>query len=66
MLKAGIDEVFRNIILGHTLNGMGRHYMQPEEYELIEPIKKYTEYLDTKWVDSNSTSLQNVDQCVDR
>lgn len=61
MLKAGVDEVFQNVILGHTLKGMDKHYIQVEEDDLKKPIRKYTE-----WFDNELTKLQNVDLTVDQ
>jgi hypothetical protein len=58
MLSAGVDEVYRDIILGHSLHGMDVHYMAPSEYDLQQAMKKYTEWLD-------SQILQSVDQIVD-
>jgi len=60
MLKAGIDKVFRDTILGHSLRGMDTHYMVPSESDLKQNMDRYTSWLD------NQLKLQFVDQNVDR
>ena len=34
MLSAGVDKVYRDTILGHSLHGMDVHYMSPSEEDL--------------------------------
>jgi len=46
MLRAGIDKVYRDVILGHSLKGMDVHYMAPSENDLHRAMDKYTEWLD--------------------
>lgn len=60
MLKAGIDKVYRDIILGHSLRGMDTHYIAPSESDLKRNMDRYTSWLD------NQLKLQFVDQNVDR
>ena len=60
MLKAGIDKVYRDTILGHSLSGMDTHYMAPSESDLKQNIDRYTSWLD------NQLELQFVDQNVDQ
>jgi len=59
MLSAGIDKVYRDMILGHSLRGMDIHYMSPSEDDLHRAMAKYTEWLDSQ------LNLQSVDQNVD-
>lgn len=59
MLSAGIDKVYRDMILGHSLRGMDVHYMSPSEDDLHRAMAKYTEWLD------GQLNLQSVDQNVD-
>ncbi len=59
MLNAGVDHVYRDIILGHSLHGMDVHYMAPSEGDLHRAIARYTEWLDGQLV------LQTVDHSVD-
>jgi len=59
MLKAGIDKVYRDIILGHSLTGMDAYYMAPTIDDLKNVMNKYTNWLDCQ------LELQNVDQTVD-
>ena len=58
MLTAGVDKVHRDLILGHSLQGMDVHYMAPDEETLKEAMEKYT-----RWID---VQFQNVDQSVDQ
>ncbi len=59
MLSAGMDKVYRDTILGHSLHGMDVHYMSPSEDDLHRAMAQYTEWLD-------SHILQSVDQTVDQ
>ena len=43
---AGVDHVHRDLILGHSLQGMDVHYMAPSEEDLHRAMAKYTEWLD--------------------
>jgi len=49
MLNAGVDKVFRDLILGHSLRGMDAHYMTPDDAALTEAMNKYTMWLDGQW-----------------
>ena len=46
MLNAGVDKVHRDVILGHSLEGMDAHYMAPTEEDLEAAMKQYTKWLD--------------------
>jgi integrase len=59
MVNAGVDQVHRDIMLGHSLHGMDVHYMAPSEDDLHLAMRKYTEWLD-------SQILQSVDHIVDQ
>ncbi|WP_373498977.1 tyrosine-type recombinase/integrase [Desulfococcus sp.] len=58
MVSAGVDKVYRDMILGHSLKGMDVHYIKPGDDELTAAMDKYTEWLDRE--------LKNVDQNVDQ
>jgi integrase len=60
MLEAGIDKVYRDTILGHSLEGMDTFYMQPSEDNLINAMEKYTSWFDGQLKNAN------VDQTVDQ
>ncbi|MDX2435100.1 MAG: hypothetical protein QNK14_10860, partial [Desulfobacterales bacterium] len=60
MLKAGIDKIYRDIILGHSLSGMDAYYMAPSEDDLKCEMDKYTSWLD------NQIELQKDYQTVDQ
>ena len=46
MVNAGVDQVHRDIILGHSLHGMDVRYMAPSEDDLHRAMARYTEWLD--------------------
>ena len=48
MLKAGVDKVYRDLILGHSLTGMDVHYLAPTDNDLKKAICKFTEWIDIK------------------
>lgn len=48
MLKAGVDKIYRDIILGHNLTEMDVHYLSPTDVDLKKAIERYTEWLDNK------------------
>ncbi len=60
MAKAGISKVYRDTILGHTLQGMDVHYIKPSDDDLTDAIKKYTQWFD------HEMSLSNLDQSLDQ
>ncbi len=62
MLNAGIDKVHRDMILGHSLQGMDVHYLVSDEESLKGAMEKYTKWLDTHLNSANVA--QTVDQRV--
>ena len=58
MLEAGVDRVYRDKILGHSLQGMDVHYLATSEDTLKQAMDKYT-----RWIDDQ---ISNVDQSVDQ
>jgi integrase len=58
MVNAGVDQVYRDLILGHALQGMDVHYISPSEDDLHRAMALYTAWLDGQ--------LQSVDQSVDQ
>ncbi len=62
MLHAGVDKVYRDMILGHSLQGMDVHYLVSEEDALKEAMGKYTKWLDAH-LDSTNV-YQNVYQSL--
>ena len=60
MLNAGVEKVYRDLILGHSLKGMDVHYLAPDEKTLAEAMEKYT-----AWIDGQ-LKFQNVDHSVDQ
>lgn len=60
MLEAEIDKVYRDMILGHSLQGMDARYLSPSEESLKEAMEKYTKWLDLKL----KNVYQNVNQKI--
>jgi hypothetical protein len=48
-----VDKVYRDTILGHSLQGMDIHYMAPSEEDLHQAMTKYTEWLDGQFASAN-------------
>ena len=55
MLSAGMDKVYRDTILGHTLHGMDVHYMSPSEEDLHRAMGGYTAWLDGQIANVSAT-----------
>ena len=62
MAQAGIEKSFRDTILGHSLEGMDRHYIKPSDEMLAEAMAKYTRWLDGQV----ETKRKDVDHFVDQ
>ncbi|MBM4276238.1 MAG: site-specific integrase [Deltaproteobacteria bacterium] len=60
MVNAGVDQVHRDVILGHSLHGMDAHYMAPSIEDLHHAMGRYTKWLDSQLI------LHSVDQSVDQ
>jgi len=60
MVRAGIDKVYRDTILGHSLKGMDINYIVPTDNVLTKAMERYT-----SWLDGQLEKL-NVDQSVDQ
>jgi len=45
MLNAGLDKVYRDLILGHSLKGMDLHYISPTDDDLTREMEKYTAWI---------------------
>jgi integrase len=58
MARAGVDRVYRDTIMGHSLEGMEAHYLNPSEEDLTEAMKKYTAWFDKE--------IASVDHFVDQ
>ena len=55
MLRAGVDKVFRDIILGHSLQGMDARYLKPTDDDLRRAIEQYTEWFDSQFATDTTT-----------
>ena len=61
MLRAGVDKVFRDVILGHSLQGMDARYLKPTDDDLLKAIEKYTEWFDSQILtDTSSDTSQKT------
>ena len=49
MLDAGVDPVYRDLILGHSLKGMDRHYLSPSEDTLKGAMARFTDWRDMQF-----------------
>ena len=61
MLDSGVDKIYRDCILGHSLDGMDAHYMAPSEGDLKKAMERYTDWLNFK-VNKIESRDQNHDQ----
>ncbi len=62
MQAAGVSKVCRDLILGHSLQGMDPHYIVPSEETLKQGMDKYTRWLDDQIAETVASVDQNVDQ----
>lgn len=53
MVNAGVKKVHRDVIFGHSLQGMDVHYIVPSEDDLAEAMVVYT-----NWLDNQISSIQ--------
>lgn len=58
MVSAGVDKVYRDTILGHSLKGMDKHYVVPPEEDLHKAMDTYTPWLDHQFQFSDHFSDQ--------
>jgi integrase len=58
MLRAGVDKVFRDVILGHSLQGMDAYYLKPSDDDLREAMDQYTAWMDDQ--------IANLDKTLDQ
>jgi len=42
MARAGVDKVYRDTIVGHSLKGMDKYYLVIDERTLTKAMNKYT------------------------
>ncbi len=60
-VNAGVDQVHRDIILGHSLHGMDAHYMAPSIKDLHRAMARYTEWLDGQFANvSQTVNIVNI------
>lgn len=59
MVQAGVDKALRDIILGHSLQGMDAHYLAPTEEHLKAAMDRYTQWLDAQLDESRAKLEKN-------
>jgi integrase len=52
MLRAGVDKVLRDTIVGHSLDGMDAYYLKPTDEDLRGAIERFT-----AWIDAQTASV---------
>jgi integrase len=60
MLNAGVPKEYRDMVLGHSLEGMDKHYLSPSEDDLKREMARFTNWLDEQ------LEKVNVDPSVDQ
>lgn len=58
LAEAGVEKVYRDTLLGHSLKGMDAHYIVPTDKALTNVMERYTRWIDQKFL--------IVDQTVDQ
>jgi integrase len=58
MLRASVDKVLRDTIVGHSLKGMDAYYLKPSGDDLREAMNKYTAWIDTQIANVTQTVTQ--------
>ena len=61
MLNAGVDKVHRDMILGHSFQGMDVHYLVPDEEVLKQAMNKYTRWMDEQLASAKVKQGQNAE-----
>jgi integrase len=60
MLNSGVDKAHRDMVIGHSLQGMDVHYLIPTEDSLREAMDRYTQWLDERLLEKKESVRQNV------
>jgi len=61
MVEAGVDKVYRDTILGHSLKGMDANYIVPSDEALRGAMDRYTAFLDARTEALKAEKKANVD-----
>jgi hypothetical protein len=59
MLEAEVDKTDRDLILGHSLEGMDRHYITPSEKTLRQVMARYAAWLDEQFANVDQRAVSN-------
>jgi len=60
MLAAGVDKTYRDLILGHSLQGMDVHYIQHGDEALKQAMAVYTVWFDGQLGNSDYAADQGA------
>jgi integrase len=60
MLEAGVDKAYRDMILGHALQGMDAHYLRTVESRLTDAMERYTAWIDAQFESVAHTVAQEA------
>jgi len=63
MLRAGVDKVIRDVIVGRSLRGMDAFYLKPSDEDLHAAMDKFTAYMDGLF---SASSDQTSDQVTSK
>lgn len=58
LLRAGVDKVLRDTIVGHSLEGMDRYYLKPTDEDLRAAMDQYTGWIDAQLASVAQTVAQ--------
>ena len=53
MLSAGMDKIYRDLILGHSLTGMDVYYLAPTEDTLRKEMERFTRWFDERLAETS-------------
>ena len=57
MLRAGVNKIYRDLILGHSLKGMDAYYIKPDDDDLKQAMEVYT-----AWFDEQLEAAERVEE----
>jgi integrase len=64
MAAAGLDKAHRDVIIGHSMQGMDVHYLVPTEDTLKREMARYTQWIDNQLEGESANVDHSVDQAA--
>ena len=61
MLRAGVNKIYRDMIVGHSLRGMDTYYIKPDDDDLKQAMDIYT-----AWFDEQLEAAEQAEEKVSR